>query len=370
MLRYYTMNKLHEDEILLSICIPTRDRITAAKENALKCLSYNLEWLNVVITVDDPLQSIVEEFKWIDNKRLKYYVNGKSLGYANLAKSLFNGDGKYCLLLADVDRIFDVDWEIVKRQLEDNDNIGLYMCDYYDSQGNILANCRDGFIEAGTTNIYNYAIRCTSWSGGIVLKRDDLHYVWNDIEKDTIIWHFYSQSVCALHIVENRNCSSLKGISIVRAPSRIRTNRTFECDNSNKAYWEIESRNKQILSWIREVALIIKDVDSASGVIYRSILMRNYDFAVKYFRGINFNYSEYTTKYIQDNKEHFASHLNMNLNDWIFMLDDINRNIKDSILKVYGCLPKQYEEHNIYFKERTVESIKALYALYKFEIGN
>ena len=348
------------EERLLSICIPTHDRAAAVASNVAKCLSYDIDWMDVVVTGDAPTAEVRETLARVDSPRFHFCENETQLGYANLAQSLYNGDGKYCMLLGDVDTILQADWERVKAQLQQNETVGLFIADYYDEQGNILENCRDGFLAADSVNIYNFAVRCTAWSGALIVNRDLLHKVWDDIDKSTLIWHFYSQSVSALHMARWASLARLDGLNVLRDTKRkisrlpMATDATFVC-------WNMHSRKRQITDWIRELHCAVGNCEGRmDDMVKRSIVLRNYTFITNYFASLHLHTSAYCDELIKHQPRLFETDMQMDFEGGCRWVEESGAELRKHVLQVFGYLPQGYDAANEFYKNEAVKRIKML----------
>ena len=159
------------DDYILSICIPTYNRSETVYSHVVELLNNHEKDIEIVVTDDCSDDNTEEVLSSISDKRLKYVRNRERLGYGNLARSLKNGSGKYCLLLADKDSVEYVDWNSVKNQLEENDDVSVFAFQYADENGHVLIFPPQIKMPSCCYNTYNKFFYSFRYSGGIVKKR-------------------------------------------------------------------------------------------------------------------------------------------------------------------------------------------------------
>ena len=92
---------------ILSISIPTYNRISQLKELLGKLLSFESDEIEVVVTNNGSTDNTLQELSSIEDKRLKVFDNEKPVpGYYNMILGLFNATGKYVIHCNDRDLIF------------------------------------------------------------------------------------------------------------------------------------------------------------------------------------------------------------------------------------------------------------------------
>lgn len=92
-------------EIFLSICIPTFNRAEIVYRTVKKCLEYNSDKIEVVVSDNCSDDNTEELLMKIDDKRFKYFKNKYNNGFNNLVSVLTYACGDYLLLTSDEDEI-------------------------------------------------------------------------------------------------------------------------------------------------------------------------------------------------------------------------------------------------------------------------
>ena len=187
---------------LLSICIPTYNRCNYVYESVKSHLNNSYKWIEVVVTDNCSTDETEKMLSSIADNRFRYVKNDQNYGYENLAISLMNGKGKYCLLISDTDHFKKLDWDKVYRQLNDENSYSLLQFDYEDSYGVVLNPAPTEFYKRDTLNSYNNVFGAFFYGAGIVIKRDVLELFWNEIDRNSIIWKLYSQQVIAIWCIK------------------------------------------------------------------------------------------------------------------------------------------------------------------------
>jgi glycosyltransferase involved in cell wall biosynthesis len=94
-----------KDDILLSICIPTYNRINLLPTLVNSILQIQDDRFDICVTDNG---STDESYEWLlkhEDDKLHVFRNEKNYGYNNFVKCLYNADGKYALMIVDRDEI-------------------------------------------------------------------------------------------------------------------------------------------------------------------------------------------------------------------------------------------------------------------------
>jgi len=242
---------------LLSICIPTFNRKDFLKRCLIECIKILPDYADIVVTDNCSSDGTHELFENdFDSDKVKYFCNESNIGYKNLTKCLFNGDGKYCLLLSDEDELFDADWDLVKKQLSEDNNIGIFQFKYLDDDGKLLVEGPDKVLSEDSLACYIFTQKSFSFAGGTCIKHSELEKVWDMIDHTTLLWSLYSETLVPFYCSRYSKCSRLKGLNARRSPNR--NNKGFMDTSSWKGkgtepYWTITSRRTQNKEWISMV---------------------------------------------------------------------------------------------------------------------
>jgi len=113
---------------LVSICIPTFNRINFLKE-AIQS-AQNQTYQNIEIIISDNSQDDITRnyIKTVDDKRIRYYKNSKNIGsFANLKKVASLAKGKYIKFLLDDDILKPTCVEKMLKAFEAHPKIGIVM---------------------------------------------------------------------------------------------------------------------------------------------------------------------------------------------------------------------------------------------------
>ena len=94
-----------KNDILLSVCIPTRNRAELVHKLVLECLEIDSERIEVVVSDNFSNDATEELLSEISDKRFHYYRNSENTGADNIGRCVTKGNGKFSLLLRDKDLV-------------------------------------------------------------------------------------------------------------------------------------------------------------------------------------------------------------------------------------------------------------------------
>ena len=239
------------DKYLLSICIPTYNRSDILFQCVQECLKNDIEWIEISVTDNASTDSTQEKLSEIKDTRFHYHRNEKNIGYANFMQSMYNGKGKFCMLLSDEDTIHDVKWNELKTILLMADNIALFQFEYYDENNNLLVSGPEREYLADQTDSYIYVKTHFQYAGGSIIRRDILHTVWGIIDKTTYLYNLYDEIILPFYCIKYGGLRKLECIQV----SRSNRNNKGILDTSawkggqEEPYWSLKSRQKQFKEW-------------------------------------------------------------------------------------------------------------------------
>ena len=259
------------DKPLLSICIPTYNRADIVYECVNSCLEINCEWIEVVVTDNCSNDGTGDLLANINDRRFRYIRNEKQLGYTNLAQAIKNGRGKYSLLLSDEDDLYNVDWELLQKKLSNENLAGLIYVKYYDQNCSILNNELRHRLDKSSAETIMWALSCR-FCGGIIYNTEIVHSIWNNIDKDSVVWTtYYPQTILALYCVVKGDCDETDYLS-VRRSHRDGTgtdNLEFKRGGTDKEpYWSYKSREWQNKDFLRIICNLDLEKNTRFRVMY------------------------------------------------------------------------------------------------------
>lgn len=133
------------EKILLSICIPTRNRADRLQKLVSDCLKINSDRVEIVVGDDCSNDNTETLMRGIRDKRFLYYRNPKSIGYPNMAHCIAAGNGKFCMLMRDKDTIPNIDkWFNQVENILEKSSTTVFRGDLIDTEGAVRALAKRG----------------------------------------------------------------------------------------------------------------------------------------------------------------------------------------------------------------------------------
>ena len=164
----------HENNILLSICIPTYNRGHRALENIRHLInsSYDTE-IEFVVSNNGSTENVEEynQIKKINDSRISYYEFDNNQGVLkNICKVLDVAKGKFALLLSDEDLIDLSSLPVYLKLLRNNLNLGFVLC------GTTITyqNLKEKYIKAGDNAFLEIFMAC-NYITGMIYNTEKLH---------------------------------------------------------------------------------------------------------------------------------------------------------------------------------------------------
>lgn len=238
---------------LLSICIPTYNRAQIVYDCVCNCLNIPYDWIEIVVTDNGSSDNTQQLLKTINDPRFKYFRNEINIGYINLTKCLMNGSGLYCLLLSDEDDFYDVDWLLVKKQLESNNGVSVFQFTYMDEDETLLVQPPNHLYFANDLKTFKKIFRAFPYAGGVVIQKDVLKISWEENYSFGFLWSLYNEIIIPLYCAKYGNYHCLTNLSVKRG----KRNNTGVLDTkavcgteTEEPYWSISSRRLQMKEWI------------------------------------------------------------------------------------------------------------------------
>jgi glycosyltransferase involved in cell wall biosynthesis len=182
------------DRPVLSICIPTYNRIEILHKIILDILSLPLETIEIVVVNNCSTDSTKETLQKIDDKRLVVYSNKENVGAAeNFIKAMTYCRGIYAMLCLDKDGIITNNLPEFISMLENNRNIIVGNCIPDNKSSSTYFEC---FFK-GLDSIKNLAY-LSQHPTGLFYKTEYLHkleifkfppkeYMWNSLIYEFLI---------------------------------------------------------------------------------------------------------------------------------------------------------------------------------------
>ena len=113
---------------LVSICIPTYNRLDLLKENLQSCLDQTYANIEIIVTDNSTDNETEQYFRLLDNKKIKYFRNPKGTGpFTNLNIAISKATGKYIKFSFDDDLLKPTCIEKMTAILEKYQNVGVVM---------------------------------------------------------------------------------------------------------------------------------------------------------------------------------------------------------------------------------------------------
>lgn len=198
------------NDILLSICIPTFNRCDYVKEcitNALKIPGDDVEFIVCDNCSTDNTENVVKSF---NDPRLRYFRNSVNIGAANFIQAMLMSRGEWCFLLSDEDDIICSDWDKVKSVLRNSEDFAMFRMNAK-AAGVFLP---PEIYKRNSASIYQYALNQTNYISGVVFKLSILRDVWQNIKKSGTMWEIYPHVWTALYLVQFGNLYTIPEVEI------------------------------------------------------------------------------------------------------------------------------------------------------------
>lgn len=266
---------MKNNDVLLSICIPTYNRAQIVYECVNNCLKNDVDWIEVCVTDNCSTDNTKEILTKINDKRFSYYCNEKNIGYENLTMCLKNGSGKWCLLLSDEDNLFDINWDLLHDLLEMDNSVTVYQFEYFDSNGNQLLSGPELTFEKNTYENYQFCKNNFAYAGGTLLLHKTINAVWDNIPHTDLLWSLYSEILIPLWCSYYGQTKKMPYIKARRSERDGKGTIDVKTWNGSGAdpYWSLKSRKEQNKIWFSR----IRDLPCSNECKYRLLLRHRLD---------------------------------------------------------------------------------------------
>ncbi len=267
-------------DYLLSICIPTYNRAQIVYECVKNCLKIDSDAIEVVVNDNCSSDETKNLLATIQDKRFSYYSNSNNIGYQNLAVVLSKCKGKFALLMSDEDEVFNVDWNAVLKQLEENNSTAVFQCEYFDEEEKRLVQGPEKVFEKDDAETYCFVLRRCLYAGALIVKKSILDSVWNRIDKQSFMWSTYPQCVLPLYCIKYGDFRKLEGL-YVRRTERNNKGTIASINKGEEPYWSVGARLIQNEEWINLIFSMRLEEEKINK-IFMEILIVNARQMVKY----------------------------------------------------------------------------------------
>lgn len=236
----------------LSICIPTYNRAEIVFECVQNCLQLPYSWIEVVVTDNCSTDNTKDIFSSINDSRFHYYRNEKNIGYINLAMSLKNGSGQFCLLLSDEDDFINTDWEKLKCELQKRNECAVFQFRYLDHDGTELLSGPAEQMKAGSYQALKYIYNHFAYAGGTIIRNSVYQECWREHTEVPVLWSLYSEIILPLDCGVKGDLAPMQCITVARGERNNRGTLDVKawCGETEEPYWNIRSRRIQLIEWL------------------------------------------------------------------------------------------------------------------------
>lgn len=182
------------NEILLSICIPTYNRAEWVPGLVLECLKINSAKIEVIVVDNcspDNTQALLNEIK---DPRFYYYRNSVNVGYSNVGDCINKGNGKFCLLLRDKDRVIPsiAYWfNQVESLLEKSEDTTIFRGLQRGHDGNVIVTAEKVFRK-NTLEAYKNILLGSTYATSIIFPRKTVSSIFKEAKNSApYLWSLY-----------------------------------------------------------------------------------------------------------------------------------------------------------------------------------
>lgn len=179
------MKQYNEEELILSIAIPTFNRASYLKEN-LKAILEQIESYKTIVEIlvndnasTDDTKMIVQNLSTKYNYPIKYHRLKKNVtSKENFTNVVSRAKGKYLFLLGDDDILSPNFLMIIIPLLTQNNNLGIIHFNRLSGDKNCSMNHLHDWIYDGATNIYNFkefwlrVMSSPNFMSSIIIRKD------------------------------------------------------------------------------------------------------------------------------------------------------------------------------------------------------
>ena len=325
-----------DDEIILSICIPTYNRAEIVYGCVTACLSC-IPNMGVEIVVNDNCSpdNTEKRLSEIKDARFSYYKNDCNIEYQNFAVALTKGKGKFCMLLSDEDELIKVNWDRLLRQLEKAQDTMVMQFKYYDTDRTLLVSRQK--VLPTVVEKYKYILSSFGYAGGLIIRRDRLETVWNEIDKKGLLWTLYAHTLSVLYCAKLGKVGWLDTISVRRSINRDNkgfVNISAWNGNGEKPYWHPMSRVQQTQEWMQIIGRMdFTDEDKKELISY--LYITNAYNIVRYKKSLEDKSMLNSPLYIK-RRDIVRTDQKKKMKDWILMFWRNERMLDHTINAVLG----------------------------------
>lgn len=149
-----------DNNVVLSICIPTFNRRDCVYESVVKILdNYHYDDIEVIVSDNCSVDGTEEKLSTIHDKRFKYYKNDANIKWINLIKVMSYSIGQFSMLMSDEDDVKIALLQELVRFLDGKSNLALVKSDVFDP----LTNRGRMRYERNVTNYYDKIMAVNTW---------------------------------------------------------------------------------------------------------------------------------------------------------------------------------------------------------------
>lgn len=276
----FVMNGEYMTDIVMSICIPTYNRVQQVTNCVKRIISgCNSKEIEVVVSDNASIDGTKKEISKIRDPRLKYYRNNKNLGIGgNLLKIIERSNGNFIFIHWDDDYIEldTIPW--ILKTIKENNNINQILGTikrfgkvWWSCNKKLLcAEGKDEIIEPGPDSLARLLF--TYYHGGArIFRRESINLDYGKKYIGTALAPFMHQILEVYPVLSGSTLCTYRTLYHVESKKSESVGHIFK----GKAYWNPLNR----LYMLRERIRIIQDVTNR-GSAQRVLLNRQREYAV------------------------------------------------------------------------------------------
>lgn len=255
------------NEILLSICIPTYNRAEWVSGLVLECLKINSDKIEIIVIDNcspDNTQALLNEIK---DPRFYYYRNSINTGFGNIGSCVNKGRGKFCLLLRDKDRVIPniENWfNQVESFLEKSEDTTIFRGLQQEADGTVI-HTANKILKKNTLEAYKNILLSSTYSTSIIFPKKTVSSIFDEAKNSApYLWSLYPFVNLLYFCAKYGDIVPMESL-LVQMPS-VKDKNVFKNINDNDIYknppkyfsgdgdlpyWTPISRKKQVIDTAR-----------------------------------------------------------------------------------------------------------------------
>lgn len=257
-----------ENELLISVCIPTFNRDKIVYDCVRQILQNVDEDLEVVVGDNCSTDKTQEMLATVKDERLTYFRNDTNIGYVNILETMKHAHGMYCVLLSDEDDLIPENIGRLRQLLTGHKGAAVMVTGMEHLSEEALA------FQAGREAVIQTVLNMPGYMSGLIFRHESVIGCLDRIRQRELFFqlfpHLYVGPLCCME-----GGLVLTGSAFVRRSSRRgKTDHVAQKVRVAGMHWEPASRLLQASG--RYKALRDCDLNREARLHLGLVLLKNY----------------------------------------------------------------------------------------------